>query len=161
MGLVSASILPTVSLAINGMNGTGRSVLKINELYKDLRESTERLFRTLGWVTFVAISLVIYSIIPVVDWSIQFWFIEWNADNILKRLLQAIIFTSTAIALGEAYLVPKIFHKVLNVKRDIAIYHARQEIRENVPTEAYVKQNFATKDDFGKTVNISQIENEK
>ena len=158
VGLVSASILPTVSLAIGSMSGTGRSVQKINELYADLRGSSTALFRTLICVALVFAALVAFAMTPVVDVHISRWGVSFEIPDAARRFVQIIVFGGVVLAVCEAYRIPQTFLKVLNIKRDIAIYEARKEIRENAPGEAEIKQIFPKKEGFGRAVNLEQID---
>jgi hypothetical protein len=158
MGLVSASILPTVSLAIGSMSGTGRSVQKINELYADLRSTAAALFRTLVCVAFVFAALVAFAMTPVVDVHISQWGVSFEILDAARRFIQIIIFGGVVLSICEAYRIPQTFLKVLNIKRDIAMYEARKEIRENAPGEAEIKQIFPKKEGFGRAVSLEQIE---
>lgn len=67
------------------------------------------------------------------------------------------IFGGSVLAVWQAYRIPKTFLKVLTIKRDIATYEARKEIRANAPGEAEIKQLFPKKEGFGKTVNLEQL----
>ena len=158
VGLVSASILPTVSLAIGSMSGTGRSVQKINELYADLRGSSTALFRTLICVALVFAALGAFAITPVVDVHISRWGVSFELPDAARRFVQISVFGGVVLAVCEAYRIPQTFLKVLNIKRDIAIYEARKEIRENAPGEAEIKQIFLKKEGFGRAVNLEQID---
>ncbi|MCV2449513.1 hypothetical protein [Paracoccus sp. DMF] len=157
MGLVSASVLPTVSLAIGSMSGTGRSVQKIEELYRDLRESSAALFRTLICVGLVFAALVAFAMTPI--WNVEFVLRErtFHVPDAARRLVQVLIFGGSVLAVWQAYRIPKTFLKVLTIKRDIATYEARKEIRANAPGEAEIKQLFPKKEGFGKTVNLEQL----
>lgn len=157
MGLVSASILPTVSLAISSMSGTGRSVQKINELYDDLRGNTAALFRTLICVAFVFAALVAFAMTPVWNLEVVLRGQTIHIADAARRAVQLVIFAGAVLAVCEAYRIPKTFLNVLSIKRDIAVYEARKEIRETAPGEAEIKQIFPKKEGFGKTVSLEQI----
>lgn len=157
MGLVSASILPAVSLAIGSMSGTGRSVQNIEKLYLDLRESSAALFRTLICVGLVFAALVAFAMTPV--WNLEFVLSERNfhVPDAARRFVQVLIFGGSVLAVCQAYRIPKTILKVLTIKRDIAVYEARKEIRANAPGEAEIKQIFPRKEGFGKTVSLEQL----
>ena len=89
VGLVSASILPTISLAISSMSGTGRSVQKILELHSDLTHTTQALFRVLVRVGVVFAALVIFSMTPVMEikFSVRGW--DVHIPDAARRILQA------------------------------------------------------------------------
>ncbi|MDZ7908269.1 MAG: hypothetical protein U5N10_08665 [Gemmobacter sp.] len=157
MGLVSASILPTISLAITSMSGTGRSVQKINELYTDLRENSAALFRTLGRVGFVFAALVAFAMVPVWGFELSVLGLTVEIPDAARRAVQVVIFTTAVLAVFEAFHIPKTFLKVLTMKRDIAVYEARKAVRENTPADAEIKQIFPKKEGFGRTVSLEQI----
>ncbi|MFD1914154.1 hypothetical protein [Halodurantibacterium flavum] len=157
LGLVSASILPTVSLAITSMSGTGRSVQKINELYDDVRQNTAALFRTLAYVAFVFAALLVFTMTPVVNLDTVVLGQAIYLPDAARRVVQLVVFASAVHAVSEAYRIPKTFRSVLAIKRDIAVYEARKHIREAAPGEAEIKQIFPKKEGFGKSVSLEQL----
>ena len=152
LGLVSASILPTVSLAIGSMSGTGRSVQKINELYVDLRSNTLALFRTLAHVAFVLAALVVFSLTPVVEANFSIWGVPFSIPDAARRFVQIGVFGGAVLAIGQANRIPQTFLKVLNIKREIAVFEAQKEVRANAPKEAEIKQIFPKKEGHGRTI---------
>ena len=64
LGLVSASILPTVSLLVNSMTASGRSVEAINKLEAELQSAIDALFLLFGCVGIVIGALVALSTPP-------------------------------------------------------------------------------------------------
>lgn len=157
MGLVSASILPTVSLAIGSMSGTGRSVQKIAELYEDLRENTASLFRTLAWVALAFGALVVFAMTPTWNLELAVKGLQIKIPDAARRCIQIVIFASSAMALWQAYRIPQTFLKVLKIKRDISVYEARKQIRENAPGENEIRQMFSKKEGFGRTITLEEL----
>lgn len=157
LGLVSASILPTISLAIGSMSGTGRSVQKINTLFIDITESTKALFRTLMCVGIVFAALVIFSMIPEVDFRFVALETPYEILDAPRRFVQIIIFASAITSVEQAILIPKTFYKVLKIKHEIAVFETRKEVTKNAPTETDIKNIFPTKDGFGQTVSVEKL----
>ena len=71
-----------------------------------------------------------------------------------RRFVQTIVFGGAALAVMAAYWIPRTFLQILSIKRDIAVFEARKEIRENAPSEANIKLIFPTKEGFGKTTSL-------
>ncbi|WP_417837915.1 hypothetical protein [Tritonibacter scottomollicae] len=157
MGLVSASILPTISLAIGSMSGTGRSVQKICDLHSDLRATTITLFRTLLRIGLVFAALVVFSMTPDILFEIDLrgWTLE--IPDVARRSAQVLIFTGAVLVALEAYKIPQTFLKVLDIKRDIAIHEARRELDEMAPSESDMKKIFPKKEDFGRTFGLDHL----
>jgi hypothetical protein len=156
IGLVSASILPTVSLAVGSMSGTGKSVQKINELHAELAATVKALFRTLLHVGIVFALLLTLSFVPEFDVSFELRGVVIELPDVGRRVLQAIAFGWAAFAVWGAHRVPNTFLRVLEIKRNIAVHEAREELGEKAPSAADIKSIFPTKEGFGKTVGFGQ-----
>jgi hypothetical protein len=144
LGLVSASILPTISLAIGNMSGTGRSVKRINELNNDLIETTNALFRTMKYVGCVFVALVVFSMLPHIDVKFSLFDKEFDIPDAPRRFLQLIVFMTAVLAVCKAYEIPRTFLKVLNIKHQIAVYEARKAIDARAPGKKDFKDLFPT-----------------
>src|SRR3546814_14248687 len=58
LGLVAASILPTISLLVNSMTASGRSVKAVDELEHELQSAMDALFMLFGCVGIAVVALV-------------------------------------------------------------------------------------------------------
>src|SRR3546814_11663537 len=65
LGLVAASILPTISLLVNSMTASGRSVKAVDELEHELHSTMEPLFMLFGCVGIAFFALVSLTTHPV------------------------------------------------------------------------------------------------
>ncbi|MTD99923.1 hypothetical protein GIY56_06470 [Paracoccus sp. YIM 132242] len=155
LGLVSASILPTVSLVIGSLSSSGRSVMKIDALARELAQAMRTLFSILGLVAGVVALLMVIAIVPDIGWRIPH--APFAIPDALRRALQSLAFLLTVAATLKAAAIPRILARVLAIKKDIAIHEARKALAERSPSDAEIRQMFAKKDGFGKTVPLDSI----
>lgn len=155
LGLVSASILPTVSLVIGSLSSAGRSVMKIDELAGELTQAIRTLFAILGLVAIVVLLLTVIAMVPEIAWRIPSFAVE--VPDAARRCLQALALLLAIAATIEAATIPRILTRVLTIKKDIAIVEARKALADKSPSEADIRQMFAKKDGFGKTIPLDSI----
>ena len=72
-------------------------------------------------------------------------------------LLQSLAFLLTVAATMKAVAIPRILARVLAIRKDIALHEARKALAEKSPSDADIRQMFAKKDGFGKTVPLDSI----
>lgn len=154
LGLVSASILPTVSLAIGSMSGTGRSVKRISALSMELEIACRALFQTFGWVAATIALLLLLSVVPQISGRWQFGDHLVQIDDVARRSIQSLVIICSISAVRRALKIPQVLLAVLGIKRDIALFEAQKVLRENAPTEEEMRQMFKTKEGFGAVVRI-------
>lgn len=155
LGLVSASILPTVSLVIGSLSSTGRSVMKIEELARELAQAMRTLFSILGLVAGAVALLMAIAIVPEIGFRIPSS--PFEVPDAARRGLQSLAFLLTVAATAKAAAIPRILARVLAIKKDIAIHEARRALADKSPSDADIRQMFAKKDGFGKTVPLDGI----
>ena len=153
LGLVSASILPTISLLVNSMASSGRSVLAINELNDELQAAMDVLFLLFGCIAVVVAALVSLATpapvylagVPIV------------ADQILPRAGQGIVLLFSAATLLRVGHLPAILRRSLSVRHKIAVEEARRKTIEKAPTSDEARAAFPTHPEFGKTVMLEDV----
>ena len=155
LGLVSASILPTVSLVIGSLSSSGRSVMKIDELAQELNRAVRTLFVILGLVAAVVVLLMLIAIVPQVGWHPPP--VSLAVPDAARRSLQSLAVLLTVAAAIEALAIPRILSRVLAIKKDIALHEARKALAERSPSSTEVGQMFATREGFGKTVPLETL----
>ena len=153
LGLVSASILPTISLLVNSMAAAGRSVLAIDELNDELNAAMDALFLLFGSVAVVVAALVALSI-PPPPLLLE---VPVLANEILPRAGQAIVAVFSALTLTRIGQIPAILRRSLAVRHKIAVDEARRKTLEKAPKADEVKAAFATHPDFGATVSLDDL----
>ena len=154
LGLVSASILPTVSLVIGSMSATGRSVQKIMLLSTELGNACHAMFSTLGWVAVTVFLLLLLTVVPEATWH---WVIKGHPvqiEDMPRRAIQSLVLICSVSAVEQAFAIPKILLNVLGIKREIAIFEAQKNLREKAPSEDETRQMFKTREGFGGIVRI-------
>jgi hypothetical protein len=152
LGLVSASVLPTISLLVGSMSAAGRSVLAINELDAEIQSAMNALFFLFACVAIVVGALValaspppqLLSRIPLVT------------SELLPRSGQAIVIVFSALILTRLGQIPAILRRTLAVRHQIALDEARRKTMENAPVPGSSQATFTPHPDFGKSVAIEE-----
>lgn len=153
LGLVSASILPTISLLIGSMAAAGKSVLAINELDTEIQSAMNALLFLFGCVGIVVGALVALAIPapPVLDQ------IPLVTSQVLPRFGQAIVVLFSVLILLRVGQIPAILRRTLAVRHQIALDEARRKTLENAPAAGSAQTSFAPHPDFGKTVTLEEL----
>lgn len=148
LGLVSASVLPAVSLLVNSMAAAGRSVLAINELKAEIELAMDALFLLFGCVAVVVSSLVALATPPPRILSE----IPMLTTEILPRLGQGVVVVFSSIIILRMGHIPALLRRALGIRHDIALEEARRQTLENAPAPGSAEAAFPTHPEFGKTV---------
>ncbi|SNR22917.1 hypothetical protein SAMN06265378_10176 [Paracoccus sediminis] len=155
LGLAAASILPTVSLVIGSLSSSGRSVMRIEELARELSQAVRTLFLILALVAVAVVLLMLIAILPDIAWPIPLAGIE--VPDAARRGVQSLALLAATAAAIHALQIPQILGRVLTIKRDIAIHEARKALAETAPSEADIRQMFPKKDGFGQNVPLDRM----
>src|SRR3546814_14141149 len=100
-GLVAASILPTISLLVNSMTASGRSVKAVDELEHELQSAMDALFMLFGCVGIAVVALVSLATQPAAILTR----IPYLTSEILPRLAQTVVVgahANTLMHIGSA-----------------------------------------------------------
>ncbi|WP_158014021.1 hypothetical protein [Sphingomonas sanxanigenens] len=154
LGLISASILPTVSLIIASMSSGGRSVMAINSLQKELVSAIDALFFLLACVGIVFAALFSISI-PTPALLTR---IPYLSTEIFPRFGQSLVIGGSALIILRAWHVPAILRSALRIRHDIAVDEARKKTVENAAHSANTDKLFPRDSEFGKTINLSDLQ---
>lgn len=152
LGLVSASILPTISLLINSMTASGRSVKALDELEHEIQIAMDALFLLFGCVAVVIGALVALAVRPPAILT----HVPYVTTDVLPRVGQGIVLLFSTVILVRAGQIPGILRRSLAVRHKIAVDEARRKTLEKAPTAAAARASFATHPDFGKSVPFEQ-----
>lgn len=153
LGLVSASILPTISLLVNSMTASGRSVKAIDDLEAELQSSMDALFLLFGCVGAVVIGLVALATQPPAILT----YVPYLTSEILPRLGQVVVVCASAFTVMRIGMIPGILRRSLAVRHRIAIDEARRKTLEKAPDGPAARAFFPTHPDFGKSVKLEDI----
>jgi hypothetical protein len=154
LGLFSASLLPTITILVNGMTGSGRSVQAIENLDREIRDAMDALLFMFGCTAVAFLSLMSLSITPFSLLNR----VPLLTSEVLPRLGQAIVVLAVAAIITRAGQIPAILRRTLTMRKDIAVEEARRKIIEKAPDALAVRASFATHPDFGKVVPLKQME---
>lgn len=153
LGLVSASILPSISLILASMTTSGRSVAAIDKLGAELMAAMNALLELLVMVGVVFAAVLTLSIDPPA-WLAK---LPWITDQGLPRLGQAIVVAGSIAIVLRARLVPAILRRCLTVRHEIAADEARKKTIENASKAGEAAAYFARDPAFGATVPLAEI----
>lgn len=153
LGLFAASVLPTVSLLINSMTASGRSVYSINELEAELEAAMDALFLLFGCIGIAIAALVSLSIQPP-DVLKQ---VPYLTSEVLPRIGQSLVVAAAGIVIWRAGQITGILRRSLKIRHEIAINEAKSKLETNAPTAGAMRQMFPTHPDFGKPVGQQDV----
>lgn len=152
LGLVSASILPTVSLILGSMTTGGRSVAAINRLEQELHAAMDVLFLLLGLVGVIFAAIFMLGISPpsVLE------NVPLLTSEILPRFGQSVVVGGTALILMRAGQIPAILRRSLLIRHEIAVDEARKKTLENAGKVPDSKSLFGSDPNFGKSITVDE-----
>ncbi|MES3152553.1 hypothetical protein [Sphingomonas faeni] len=153
LGLVSASILPTISLLVNSMTASGRSVKAIDELESELQASMDALFLLFGCVGTVVIGLVALATQP----PAIFTKVPYLTSEMLPRFGQVVVVAASTFTVLRIGMIPGILRRSLTVRHRIAVEEARRKTLEKAPDAPTTRAFFPTHPEFGKPVKLEDV----
>lgn len=154
LGLISASILPSISLILASMTTGGRSVHAIDRLRDELMAATDALLQLLGIVGVVFAAVFTLSIAPP---NLAFR-VPFLATEILPRFGQAVVLAGAAVIVLRASLVPAILRRCLHIRHEIAADEAKKKTVENIAKVGEAQQFFPRNPDFGRIVPLADVQ---
>lgn len=154
LGLVSASILPAITLLVNSMSASGRSVQAIDELNSELHSAMDALFLLFGCVGIVVAALVALAM-PSPS---LFDKVPYLVSEALPRMGQAVVVLASILILFRVGQIPGILRRTLAVRHRIAVDEAKRKTLEAAPDAGSVRSVFATNAEFGKTLNVEDLQ---
>jgi hypothetical protein len=154
LGLISASVLPTISLILGSMSASGRSVQSLNALKHELSAAMDALFALFGLVALaVAVLLSLAIQAPQTIAKIP------HMVSILEHSGQAVLCGCVVLIVMRAGQIPGILRRSLEIRHRIAIDEARRKTIESAPRQGEMTSAFPTHPDFGKNVKLDDIRN--
>lgn len=153
LGLVSASILPTISLILGSMTTGGRSVAAINSLERELRLAMDTLFLLLGSVGMIFAAIFLLGLPP----PHRLERLPYLTTEVLPRFGQSIVAGGTALILMRAGQIPAILRRSLSIRHEIAVDEAKKKTLENASRVPETKALFGHDPNFGKKVSLEEV----
>ncbi|TIM41070.1 MAG: hypothetical protein E5Y55_26215 [Mesorhizobium sp.] len=154
LGLLSAGLLPTITLLINSMTASGRSVQAIDRLEGELKAAMDALFLLFGCVVLSIGALVSLSIQPA-NFLTR---VPYLTTEILPRIGQSLVIGPTTLVVWRAGRIPAILRRALEIRREIAVDEAKRKIIEKAPTTEALRQGYATQESFGRAVSLQDLQ---
>lgn len=154
LGLISASILPSISLLAGAMTAGSRSVHALDRLHAELQAATTALLTLLGCVGLVFAALFTMSIPP----AHLLTRVPHLTTDILPRAGQGIAVAASSIILLRVGQIPAILKRSLSIRHEIATEEARRKTMENASKVGEAKAIFGRDPTFGKTVKLADLQ---
>lgn len=157
-GLIAASVLPTISLMIANMSSTGRSTRSIAELRSEIDRIVSALLFVFGCACMVVMTLIGLTVDitagpSVISQGTGPSYLAWG----IRSVLQAALFASLAVLVNRSLIIPKAIRRSLELKTEIAIAEATRRLNENAPGIGATAQHFKKKENFGRTIPLSDL----
>lgn len=151
LGLIAASILPTVSLILGSMTVQGRSVHALERLGDELSAAVDALFLIFGTTALAVIALIAIAI------PTRSFLGPAIVSVILERLGQGVVGATTGLILARSGQIPAILRRSLTIRRQIAVEEAKRQTLANAPSSSAIRTDFVTHSEFGKTIDIKDV----
>lgn len=153
LGLFSASLLPTITLLVNGMTASGRSVQAIENLDTEIRAAMDALLFMFGCIAIAFAGLMALSIeSPRVLKQLPLL-----TSEVLPRGGQAVVVSGVIAIVARAGQIPAILRRALAMRKEIAIEEARRKLMDKAPDAAAIRASFSNHPDFGKVVTLDEL----
>lgn len=157
LGLFAASLLPTITLLINSMTTSGRSVSALNDLEWEIQAAMDALLFCFGCIGIAIAALLALSIeapaflkqVPILT------------QQVMPRAGQAFVVCASSLVLWRAGQIPAILRRTLSVRHKAALEEARGKLDDKVPSGSNIRQGFATHADHGKVVSLQELQDRR
>lgn len=154
LGLFAASLLPTITLLINSMTTSGRSVWALNELEKEVHAAMDALF-----FCFACIGIAIAALLALsIEAPIILKRVPYLTTQIMPRSGQAFVVCASTLVIWRSGQIPAILRRTLAVRHKAALEEARAKLDASVPDAATIRQGFAPHADHGKVVSLQDLQ---
>lgn len=157
-GLVSAGILPAISLLVGNTLSSSLSVRKLDELKAGLDSLMRKLLETLGFLVIGAVLIMVQEVglpnLPkqVFEVDVPGWLQEAPI-----RVVQAGVLACFFVGMDRIRLVASAFRRVLTERYELARADSVERIRKNAGSIGEVRNLFPKTSNFGNTVVVSEI----
>lgn len=152
LGLVAASILPTVTLLLNSMTTNGRSVLSLTDLHNELQAAVNALFFLFGCAAGAAGILTLLAL-PAPELLLQVPHLQPTLSAIGRGGVVAL----SALTIMKAGTIPGVIRRTLEIRAEIAVEEAKRKTADNAPEAGAVGAAFKGREGFGRTVRLEDI----
>lgn len=154
LGIVAASILPTISLILGSMTASGRSVQSIGKLRTELGAAMDALFLLFGLAALAVLCLIALAVPTPTTLS------DIPLVPVAMHLIgQALVVMAATLIVLRAGQIPAILRRSLDIRHEIAEDEARKKTIEAAPRSGETKATFTTHPEFGKSVPLSELRN--
>lgn len=153
IGFIAASVLPTITLLVNGLTATGRSVQAINDLHAEMTSSIKQLF----WVLFMAILSVAVLAATGADMAAVQLAIPGTGHSVTDpfgRLVDASALVLLVLLGINLKAIPASIYRSLDLRRSIAVEEARQKNKDSLAKVSGTTA-FPTAEGFGAKVRLT------
>ena len=154
LGLVAASILPTISLIVGGMVMNGRSVQHLEDLGVEVGRTVDALFGIFGLIAMTVVMLMALSIpTPFGE------YIPEILQSFPSRSGQGLVGALGVLTVSRSGAIPAAIRKSLTLRTAIAVEEARKRTNEKAEAvKATARAGFSTKEGFGRTTQLEDLQ---
>jgi Zn-dependent protease len=146
LGLLAASILPTVSLIVGGMSTGSRSVNLVSALGAEIMATVDLLFAVFGMI---ALTLVVLLLLNVpTPYGSQLY---PQIPRLMAGCGQGIVGALAVLVVCKSGAIPGAIRRSLSVRTEMAETEAKKKTAENAIAAAAASP-FKTQEGFGATV---------
>ncbi|WP_153005338.1 hypothetical protein [Aureimonas ureilytica] len=157
LGLLAASILPTITLLINSMTTSGRSVHALQRLEAEIQAAMDALLFCFGCIAIAIGALLALSI----ETPSALRWIPYLSTDVLPRSGQAIVVCASGLVIWRAGQIPAILRRTLQVRYQASLEEARNKLAANSPEAGAMRQAFAPHPDHGKVVSLQDLQSQE
>lgn len=156
-GLVSAGILPAISLLVGNTLSSSLSVRKLDELKAGVDSLIRKLLETLGFLVTGAVLVMVQEVgLP----NLPEQMLEVDVPGWLQeapiRVVQAGVLACFFVGIDRIRLVASAFRRVLTERYDLARADSFERIRKNAGSISEVRALFPKTPNFGSAVVASE-----
>lgn len=146
LGLLAASILPTVSLIVGGMGPGSRSVKLVSSLGAEIMATVDLLFAVFGMI---AVTLVILLLLNVPTPYGEY--LHPVTARMMVAAGQGLVGAFAILVISKSGAIPGAIRRSLSVRTEMAEAEARKKTAENAAAAAAASP-FKTQEGFGAVV---------
>ncbi|MBT2131241.1 hypothetical protein [Aliiroseovarius lamellibrachiae] len=154
-GLLSASVLPAMSLLVANTLSPRNSVKSLNRLYDRTARLIRKLWQTLGFlVTGAIFSIVVAKTNTPLPNEILSLDVPCWAKNAPNQIIQSIVCTCFVVGLDRLRVIGSAFKSVLDERYDLAVSASQKNARDNLKEQKKIDEIFPKSERFGETVEV-------
>lgn len=156
-GILSAGIIPALSLLVSSTLSSSLSVLRLDELHSAVASLVGKLLQTLAYLVVGAAAIFVSEVgVPKLPSNVGEWLVPTELIDAPERLIQALVFTAFVIGVDRLRLVAAAFKAVLQRKYELTKLDSEKRVKINSGRVGSPEAYFAKSGDFGAEVRAEE-----